>query len=121
MMAARLNPKNDERARSAIQTTQLCKRLNSFALALPDPQTRKPVEMSSDQVRAALGLLRKTIPDLAVTTIAGDAANPVSFVIRAPSPVESTQQWLAQYAPKTIDAQPAEPLQTKLSDDDAAP
>jgi hypothetical protein len=78
--------------------------------------------MSDAQIRAALGLLRKTIPDLAVTTIAGDAANPVSFVIRAPSPVESTQQWLAQYAPKTIDAQPAdaEPLQTKLSSDDDA-
>ena len=65
-MAARLNPKNDQRARDAIQTTQLCKRLNSFALHEKDPQTDRPVVMSGDQVRAALGLLRKTIPDLAV-------------------------------------------------------
>jgi len=43
-----------------------------------------------------------------------------TFVIRAPAAATSTQDWLAQYAPKTIDAQPAEPLQTKLSDDDAA-
>ena len=70
-MAARLNPKNDQRARDAIQTTQLCKRLNGFALNEKDHQTDKPIVMSSDQVRAALGLLRKTIPDLAVTSITG--------------------------------------------------
>lgn len=69
---ARLNPRQDERCRSAIQTTQLCKRLNSFVLGVNDPQTRKPVDMSDLQVRAALGLLRKTLPDLAMTQI--DAA-----------------------------------------------
>ena len=75
---ARLNPRQDERCRSAIQTTQLCKRLNSFALALPDPQTRKPVEMSDAQIRAALGLLRKTLPDLSSTTLnGGDGDNPI--------------------------------------------
>jgi len=74
-MAARLNPRQDERCRAAIQTTQLCKRLNSFALGWNDPQTRRPLEMTDTQVRAALGLLRKTLPDLAVTTFdATDAA-----------------------------------------------
>jgi len=54
--------------------------------------------------------------------LSSDPDNPltVQFVIRAPAKTESTQAWLQQYAPKTIDAQPAEPLQTKLSDDDAA-
>ena len=66
---ARLNPRQDERCRSAIQTTQLCKRLNSFVLGLEDPQTRLPVDMSDLQVRAALGLLRKTLPDLAMTQV----------------------------------------------------
>lgn len=104
-MAARLNPKNDQRARDAIQTTQLCKRLNGFALGENDPcYPDKPLVMSSDQVRAALGLLRKTIPDLAVTTISGDPDRPVQYVIRGPSPVESTQEWLRLHAPKTIDA-----------------
>lgn len=72
-MPARLNPKQDERSRSAIQTTQLCKRLNAFALGLPDPASihHKPLEMSDAQIRAALGLLRKTLPDLAVTQIEG--------------------------------------------------
>jgi hypothetical protein len=78
-MPARLNPRQDERCRSAIQTTQLCKRLNSFALGLPDPQTRRPVEMSTDQIRAALGLLRKTLPDLSSTQLNGNDSdgNPV--------------------------------------------
>ena len=36
--------------------------------------------MSSDQVRAALGLLRKTIPDLAVTSHTGPDGGPVLIV-----------------------------------------
>lgn len=89
-MAARLNPKQDERARDAIATTQLVKRLNSFALDEKDPQTDKSVKMTSDQVRAALGLLRKTIPDLAVTTLetgpAGLSIQVVTGVARADEP-----------------------------------
>ena len=80
-MAARLNPKQDDKARSAIQTTQLCKRLNSFALGADDPcYPGKKLEMSSDQVRAALGLLRKTIPDLAVTSLTGADGGPVMII-----------------------------------------
>lgn len=37
-------------------------------------------------------------------TIAGDSENPVTYVIRGPSPVESTQEWLRLHAPRTIDA-----------------
>jgi hypothetical protein len=70
-MPARLNPQHDARTRSKIQTSQLVNRLNSFAL-----DTTDSIRMTSDQVRAALGLLRKTIPDLAVTAHAGeDVAN----------------------------------------------
>lgn len=81
-MAARLNPKQDDRARDAIATTQLVKRLNGFALEENDPQTSKPIKMSTDQVRAALGLLKKTIPDLAVTTLVGDPNKPVAHTFR---------------------------------------
>ena len=70
-MAARLNPRQDERCRSAIQTTQLCKRLNLYALDQPDPATGRKFEMSDGQIRAALGLLRKTMADLAVTSHTG--------------------------------------------------
>jgi hypothetical protein len=80
-MAARLNPKNDERARSTIQTTQLCKRLNAFALGEKDPcYPQKELVMTSDQVRAALGLLKKTIPDLAVTAHTGPDGGPVMVI-----------------------------------------
>jgi hypothetical protein len=75
-MAARLNPKQDERARCAIQTSQLVNRLNNFAL---DEANR--VVMSSDQVRAALGLLRKTIPDLAVTSHTGEDGGPLTIQV----------------------------------------
>jgi hypothetical protein len=103
LMAARINPRNDDRARLAIQTTQLCKRLNAFALGENDPQTGLPVVMNEIQVRAAVALLRKTIPDLAVTTLQGDPEHPLTYVIRGPTPVESTEEWLRLYAPKTID------------------
>jgi hypothetical protein len=36
--------------------------------------------MSGDQVRAALGLLRKTIPDLAVTSHTGPDGGPVQLI-----------------------------------------
>lgn len=67
----RLNPKQDERCRSAIKTTALLQRLNGYALEEPDPRTGKPIQMTDTQVRAALGLLRKTTPDLAVTQHTG--------------------------------------------------
>ena len=75
-MAARLNQKHDALTRDKIQTSQLVNRLNKFAL---DDQNR--VVMSSDQVRAALGLLRKTIPDLAVTSHTGEGGGPLTIQV----------------------------------------
>ena len=77
----RLNPKQDDRCRSAIQTTQLLKRLNAFALDHPDPANGRPFEMSDGQIRAAVALLRKTIPDLAVTTHTGPDGGAVEMII----------------------------------------
>jgi hypothetical protein len=37
-------------------------------------------EMSSTQVTAGLGLLKKCLPDLSATTISGDPDNPIEFV-----------------------------------------
>lgn len=69
-MAARLNPKHDARTREKIQTSQLVNRLSEHALG--------KVEMTTTQVTAGLGLLKKTLPDLSAidqTTIheAGDS------------------------------------------------
>jgi hypothetical protein len=68
-----------------------------FVLGEDDPTSRKPVEMSSAQVTAALGLLRKTLPDLTATELSGEVTQ--RYVVRAPSPVESAAQWLETYAP----------------------
>ena len=70
LKGVRLNPANSERQRAKIRTTQLCKRLEGFALSEEDPQTKKPIEMSPAQVNAALGLLKKTLPDL--TSVEGN-------------------------------------------------
>lgn len=73
--------RNDDLSRAAIQTTQLVKRLNFFALGQVDPSCpHKTVEMTDGQIRAALGLLRKTIPDLAVTAHTGPDGGPVMII-----------------------------------------
>ena len=41
-MAARLNPKHDEKTRLEIQGSQLINRLQDFALGKNDPQGKKP-------------------------------------------------------------------------------
>jgi hypothetical protein len=72
-LAARIfSPKHDQQTREKIQTSQLVNRLNKFALD-EDESTK----MTSDQVRAALGLLKKTIPDLAVTSHQGPNGGPM--------------------------------------------
>lgn len=43
-------------------------------------------EMSATQVSAGLGLLRKVLPDLAATTISGDADQPVKIVFEWAKP-----------------------------------
>ena len=83
-MAARtISPSHTKEVRDRIQTSQLVNRLNQFAL-----DDKESIRMTSDQVRAALGLLRKTIPDLAVTTHTGPDGGPVLVVTgvdRAPT------------------------------------
>ena len=67
-MSARLNPKQDQRCRDAIKTTQLLKRLQLFALDEAGPQD-EVVELSANRLRAIDTLLRKVLPDLSATTI----------------------------------------------------
>lgn len=50
--------------REKIRTSQLLNRLHAYALSESDPQTEKPVELSSSQVKAIEVLLRKSLPDL---------------------------------------------------------
>ena len=100
-MAVRLNPKQDERTRSAIQTSQLVNRLQAFALQRPDPSSihGKVVEMTADQVRAATALLAKTLPDLkSVEHSAGDGFTG-AFVLLGHAEAKEAPQWAIEHSP----------------------
>jgi hypothetical protein len=118
---ARLNPRQDERCRSAIQTTQLCKRLNSFALGWPDPQTKRPVEMTELQVRCALSLLRKTLPDLTQIENVNTGGNHLHFHLEAAMRVSQELQGQAKrivtLEPQAQDAPPASLLDAPLPEE----
>ena len=58
MARTKRNAMNIEEARNKIQTTQIVNRLTSHALG----KLKKPMDTS--QVAAALGLLKKSIPDI---------------------------------------------------------
>ena len=87
-MAARnrISPQQEERVRAAIRSTCLVKRLQLFALSEPDPQSGKVVQMSQAQVHAAMGLLRKTTPDLSSVEMAGSGGGPLVIEIRKLAP-----------------------------------
>lgn len=92
-MAPRLRTYQQQEVRDKIQTTVLVNRLHGIAIG----------EITGDgldvQVRAALGLLKKVLPDLTATQLSGDADNPV----------------IARIERKIVDAQPADTDRPSIS------
>lgn len=73
-MAARTRKvRHDDDTRARIQTSQLVNRLTDHVLG--------KVEMVPSQVTAALGLLKKSLPDLQSTTHSGDPDKPIALKI----------------------------------------
>lgn len=72
-MAVRLNLRQQEQCRSAIQTSQLINRLQAFGLGDPG------VDIDSGRLKAIEILLRKSLPDLSAVTLSGDDENPLAF------------------------------------------
>jgi hypothetical protein len=70
-MAARLRRPHQQEVRDKIRASQLVNRLESHVLS--------GVEMSQTQVSAALGLLRKCVPDLQVLAHTGEDGGPVEI------------------------------------------
>lgn len=64
-MAKRLREKHQDEVRQKIQASQLINRLQNYALANLAAKNAATKVMSDGQVRAALGLLKKSVPDLA--------------------------------------------------------
>lgn len=64
-MAARKKTWVDEKTRDKIRTTKLLQRLQHFALGEDEPGIKgKKIEMNANQVRAAVSLINKKLPDL---------------------------------------------------------
>lgn len=64
-MAVRNRIQHDENTRKKIQASQLINRLTDHILSDGE-------KMTASQVNAALGLLKKTLPDLKAIDISGD-------------------------------------------------
>jgi hypothetical protein len=85
---------HSERTRERIRTWIIVNRLQAFCLGENDPSTGKPVVMSASQVTAALGLLKKTLPDLKAVEHSGDVEAMV-YVVTADPPTEA--EWQERY------------------------
>jgi hypothetical protein len=70
--------------RDRIQTSMIVNRLTAHV--------KGDVDLQPTQVTAALGLLKKSLPDLSAQTLSGDAENPLHTVSRIETVVVDAQQ-----------------------------
>lgn len=74
--------------RHKIRTSQILNRLISYI--------KGEITLESGQVTAALGLLRKALPDLATVEHKGEVS--LHYVAEMPKPIESLTEWEKNYA-----------------------
>lgn len=86
-MAVRRNLAHSALVRERIQTTQLINRLTDHAFGR--------VEMSATQVAAALGVLKKSLPDLAAVEYSGEVVQ-AHYVVEVPQAAVSVDAWLRE-------------------------
>jgi len=79
MARTKRNAMNIEEARKKIQTTQIVNRLTNHALG----KLKKPME--GTQVTAALGLLKKSLPDVTENTNKHEFDGPLEIIITDPT------------------------------------
>lgn len=75
--------RHDEDTRAKIQAGNIVTRLQKFI--------NGEVEMAPHQVTAALGLLKKSLPDLTSVEHSGDVTT--TYVARLPAPVKTIEEW----------------------------
>ena len=83
---------HDEDTRKRIQAAALCDRLTALI--------KGEIEMPPHAVTAALGLLRKVLPDLAQVEHSGEIAT--SKVVHIPAPSQTTGQWENTHIPQAF-------------------
>lgn len=92
-MAARTKKiRHDEETRAKIKTSQLINRLSNHVLGT--------VDLKPTQVAAALGLLKKTMPDLAASENKTEVVH--RYVARLPNKAANSEVWQKQNAPKPL-------------------
>lgn len=89
MAARKIKIRHDEETRAKIQAGNLITRLQAGI--------NGEVELSGPQVTAALGLLRKVLPDLTSVEHSGEITT--TYVARAPQVAPSEDAWQDQHVP----------------------
>lgn len=77
-MAARLNVRHQQSVRDKIKASQLVNRLQDYALAELGEENPG---LTKGQVTAALGLLKKCVPDLVNTQLTGEGDGPLQIAL----------------------------------------
>lgn len=91
-MAARTNKiRHDEETRAKIKAGNIINRLTKLI--------EGEIEMAPHAVTAALGLLRKTLPDLTSVEHSGDVTK--TYVARMPAKTDTMDEWRKQHSPTT--------------------
>jgi predicted regulator of amino acid metabolism with ACT domain len=83
------SPAYAEKVRARIRAGGIAKRLEGHVLG--------KIEMTASQVTAALGLLRKVVPDVAHIEHSGEIAH--SYAARVPDVAQNNEQWQRQHTP----------------------
>lgn len=90
-MAARITKiRHDDETRAKIKAGNIINRLTKLI--------NGEVRMEPHAVTAALGLLRKALPDLTSVEHSGEVTK--TYVIRAPAPVADMTEWRKQHDPQ---------------------
>lgn len=91
-MPARTNKiKHDEDTRKRIQAGNIIARLHKLIMG--------EIEMAPQAVTAALGLLRKSLPDLTSVEHSGEVTK--NYVVRMPTKPADMNEWQTRYTPAT--------------------
>lgn len=92
-MAARVRKiQHDDETRAKIKAGNIITRLQKFIDG--------KVKMEAAQVTAALGLLKKALPDLTSVEHSGEVTK--TYVLRAPAPAANMDEWRKQHvSPQT--------------------
>jgi hypothetical protein len=100
-MPARKNTAHSELVRARIKSSQLVNRLQGFVLGAKDRKSKRKIDMSPHQVAAALGLLRKTVPDIQSIEHLGEVA--IRHHIVSADPL-TEEQWQEQYGEQRLNS-----------------